>query len=520
MPYQGIYDRLPAIAVQNPFCQYLLNFNISPAGLTLRNGDDAYFYRDTGATTSQIVKFAKYGDTSLFTVEKDTALNTNRVVDTSSGVVVHTFGAAYATSFATLFFNNNLFIFPDRLSIADGVRYDGTTWAASTYTSASGRLPFGGTVYKNRAYLLAKNRASYMYTEINAIAGALNDVDLQTVIEEKGILYGICTINIADATSSEQYLVFLFSTGEVLFYQGSYPSSSDWRLVSRSSISPPLGYDTFISYQGDTLVVTTSGLISLRDLFLQGSQGALSLSISKNITQLWSDTINSQVATYGHAYNALVSIVWNALQNTIIVSFPYYIDPITGTYDTTTFLPTFFIFNTELGAWTLHRTLNIDYGDLVVMQDMIEFNGMIYYLVAADLNTNGKYTVYKKEARTDFQDDTPDNSGASVSYDFYVQSAPITQNNGYVNKVQGMDVILESDLSATTEYTLIKELGVDETSAQKVTFGSGIQKPFVNLGIEGTYVQYKISGTTAASKTVGLDLYGVNIWQDQGASPR
>lgn len=527
MPYQGIYDRLPAIAVQNPFCQYLLNFNISEAGLSLRNGDSVEFSYLPGAVPIRKTKrLINYSDTDMFLVVSDETNNNNLVVDDASATLL-TFGARYYTDFTYLIFNKNLFIFPYKgttgasVPLADIPRYDGAAWVAATFTSATALSLYGGNSYKNRIYLLSTEptlSTQYFYGEINAISGALTAVDLGSVISQKADLVAICNFSIAESTSSEVYIAFIFSSGEVLFYSGSYPDSSDWRLVAKSSISKPISYNLFLEYQGDTLIPTISGIISLRDLFLKGSQDALSLSITKNISKLWEKSVVAFQSILNDPNSRISGMVWDAIKSRIIFTFPYYTDPLTNEFNFTLRAPCFFVYNTELGAWSFHRSYN---SSLLTsnLSDIIVFQGDVHYLGVSTGNAH-QASVLKKEGDTGFQDEDPNGTGSFYSYSYYIQSSPVTTNNGYINKVQGMDVILESDLSATTEYTWIKEMGVDESNPQKVNFGSGIQKPFINSGIEGTFIQYKISGTTAANKTVGLDLYGVNIWQDSGGSPR
>jgi len=129
--------------------------------------------------------------------------------------------------------------------------------------------------------------------------------------------------------------------------------------------------------------------------------------------------------------------------------------------------------------------------------------------------------IYVKEGATGFMDRKSDDSG-DVGYDYNITSAPLSNGRAYIQKVEGMDVILNSDLYAQTSYKLIKDLGVAETSSQILSGvnADSLQKPFVNLGIEGSYVQYKISGTTVTGKTTGLVLYGTNVWIEKGKSPR
>lgn len=125
--------------------------------------------------------------------------------------------------------------------------------------------------------------------------------------------------------------------------------------------------------------------------------------------------------------------------------------------------------------------------------------------------------MIQKEGRASFYD------ANGYIYDYEIISAPIANGRAYITKAAGMDVIQETDINDWTSYQFIKDLGVDETAAQSLpTAPTGLQKPFVNMGIEGSYIQYKISGTTAydVTKTVGLTIYGTNIWLDNGKSPR
>lgn len=99
---------------------------------------------------------------------------------------------------------------------------------------------------------------------------------------------------------------------------------------------------------------------------------------------------------------------------------------------------------------------------------------------------------------------------------------PLANGRAYVQKGEGVDVIVSADLHTETNYYLIKDFGVQITTAQKagVTLSGGPEKPFINMGIEGTYIQYKISGTTSASKVLGYKLFGLNFWVEMGESPR
>jgi hypothetical protein len=172
----------------------------------------------------------------------------------------------------------------------------------------------------------------------------------------------------------------------------------------------------------------------------------------------------------------------------------------------------YFIFNNINQAWYFHRS----FGNTThVIRDAVEYNNKIVTLSYGNNNA----MVYEKEGSTGFMDRLAEDTG-DIGYDFNITFAPVSNGRAFVQKCAGIDVILETDLSAAINYQLIKNFGASTTTAQKVTVGSGLQKAYVNMGHEGSYIQPKISGTTITGKTVGLDLYGINFWSEQGASPR
>ena len=76
---------------------------------------------------------------------------------------------------------------------------------------------------------------------------------------------------------------------------------------------------------------------------------------------------------------------------------------------------------------------------------------------------------------------------------------------------------MQSDLYDQTNFTLIGDFGVSQTANQTVS-GNGtlMSKPMINAGIEAGYIQLDISGSTVAGKTVGQQIYGVNLWSEEG----
>lgn len=527
-PYGGVDQKNPIVALQSPNCENLLNFNLSNVGAVLRNGDSiAYNFALTGTdgrfalnlipdeTLNEIYTVILNGQTLEYNIY-DKAGNFEYNFAVPIGI-----GAAAWPRTTSVYFNKSIFFFPSINTDAAHKVNNAGVFSVSGYTAATGSPTtiqlIGGAVYKNRMYAIQYLEAGYWYSGIDATSGAMTYVDLTGFTQAKVRLSSIGTFTISDQVTTEAFIAFVMSNGEILFYNGSYPNSADWRLAGKVRIPQPLFISSTILYQGDTLVMCDGGVVSLRDLFLKGSQQALSLSISDLIQTKWTALVKairtSQSTPTGpilsHAVFGSINGIYDPKNDRIVISFPYYLDSAGALQDGSFY----FVFNAELGAWSFHRSFGGRIYDINI------HNNTLYCL--SRYGTNNGVTIYAKEGAADFMDDDADTVG-EIAYDYEIVSAPVANGRAFVQKGEGLDVIINSDLYSETSYYLIRDFGVETTTAQTVpnVISGSLQKPFVNIGIEGSYIQWKLSGTTAASKTVGLKLYGTNFWIEQGQSPR
>lgn len=523
-PYGGVDLKNPLVALQSPNCENLLNFNLSNVGAELRNGDSiSYNFALTGTNGRYALDLHPHEAASKLYISTLNNQTSNYEIYDTSGTLVYTFVPLFillnsVPRISNVYFNKNTYFFPNK-AVNAGHKVDAAgTFAVSGYTGDVGTPKLiGGAVYKNRLYGIEYQEAGYWYSGIDSTSGEMIYVDITGLTESKCTLSSIGTFTISDQVTTEVFIAFVMSDGEILFYNGSYPNSSDWRLAGRAQIPQPLFIDSLIKYQGDTLVMCDSGVVSLRDLFLKGSQQALSLSISELVQPAWANLVRAIRAArsaptgplVNNAVNGSIRGVFDAQNDRIVISFPYYLDS-SNVLQNGSF---YFVYNTALGAWSFHRS----YGGRIY--DANIYNNVLYCL--SRYGTDNGVTVYKKEGATGFTDRTADNSG-ETAYDYNMISAPVANGRAFVQKAEGLDVILNSDLYDQTSYYLIRDFGVETTTAQTVpnVLTGVLQKPYVNMGIEGSYVQWKLSGTTTTSKTVGLKLYGTNLWIEQGGSPR
>jgi hypothetical protein len=412
-----------------------------------------------------------------------------------------------------MYFNNYLFFFGNTSTLATGITWNGTAWATSGYTGTN-MWPIAGNVYNYRAYMIQINEAAYWYSGVNLISGACTKIDLSSVTEQKCTLSSIASFTLSNQTGAQAYQAFIFSNGEVIFYTGSYPDSPNWTIVGRSNIGQPLYVNSVIPYQGDTLLMCDAGVVSIRDLFLRGSEQAISLTVNARMQESWRALVQairtalstpSGPITAGYLVGSIRG-VWDSKNDRIIISFPYYLNSsgvaTAGSY--------YFVFDTQRQSWYFQRSFGAQ------IYDICRYKNDVRMITTASNGLGLNFQVYTKEGATGYQDRNSIDD-ANVSYDYNVTTAPIPFPKTEVYSVSGIEPILESDLYAETNYQLIADLGRQSTGSQPTNaITTAVAKPMANVGIEANFVQLKISGTTAASKTVGLDLYSFNVWYDAG----
>lgn len=518
-PFLGVNERDPIAAVKSPYCQTLLNFNVTTAGITLRNGDSKFDWISPAATGSDALNmgFFPYGDTKLISPVKATGTGLIDFYDCETGVSGYTTVNSVNTSaWSTVYFNKYLMFFPNTSTLAPGVYWNGSAYGAVGYTG-SNLWPIAGNVYNHRAYLVQLNECAYWYSGIDQISGACTKVDLNGLVEQNCTLSSIASFTLSDQTTTEEYQAFIMSNGEVLFYSGPYPDSPTWAQRGKSKVGQPLYVGSTIRYQGDTLLMCDSGVISMRALFLSGAEKAQNLSANTLMQDTWRalvqairDNLNAPTGPIVPGLlNGTIRGVYDSKTDRIIISFPYQLNAsgaaIAGSF--------YFVFYTPLEAWFFQQSTGDRIDDICVYKNGVRLLAQSINQSTGDL----ELMIYTKEGSTGFQDRNSSDT-ANVSYDYEMLSAPIPFPKTAVYETDQIEPILESDLYAETNWNFVADFG-RQTSGNQPTnaLTTSVAKPAVNVGMQNiTYVQVKMSGTTAASKTVGLNLYSYNVWYNSG----
>lgn len=504
-PFGGINELVPPAALESPFAEKLFNVNVTGIGTEVRHGDSVYAAIGGSFSSGyEVYAFGQYGDSHawIFGIDLSSGKATIENIDTGSTdyTAASTGSVGLGSSF---FFNNYLFFFATG-SYSPGFRYNGSGWDVIGY-SGTGFNPIAGNSFKTRPYIIQYNSCAYWYGTAGQVTGALTKVDLTSLVSRNTFLTAIASITIADTVAATQLQCFIFSSGEVLFYNGSYPDPSTvtWELVGKAELGQTINYNSGVQYQGDYLMFCDTGIVSLKDVFLRGSDQAQLLSVNSRIQRSWTDLIQKLRTQYSIPNGPLGRIygVVDQKQNRIIVCMAGYVD---DDGNVSLLGSTMFIYSTLYQAWTIHR----NFGYLSPFQGLIRYKNKI--LLAGAYSQS--ILIYEKEGDDGFTDRAQAND-ADNTYTFRIKPAPVPIAKAFIQDCQGIEPIIESDLYSSTNYQLVRDLGVQSTTAQTIPDqGSDLIKTFAQIGLRGTYLQLDISGTTAADKTVGYKLYGINFW--------
>lgn len=220
--------------------------------------------------------------------------------------------------------------------------YNGTTWTDITgasvpaITGVTTSELIAVTVFKRRLWFIRKDTMSAYYLGTDQIAGAAVEFPVGQLCKFGGTLVAIGSWTIDGGDGADDHLVLVTSSGEVLVYRGTDPSSAaTFALVGVYFIAPPVGgARSLVKYGGDLLLMTQSGLYPLSKA-LQSTTVTRQTALSSNIQQPISDAARAnssfsgwQVCVYAQE-NALLVNIPTVEQNTAV---QYVMNSITGAW--------------------------------------------------------------------------------------------------------------------------------------------------------------------------------------------
>lgn len=130
----------------------------------------------------------------------------------------------------------------------------------------------GVEVFKGRCYYWKDNDDAFYYTDAGAYQGDFNRFPLGAFVQRGGKLSMVATWTQQDSGDGrDDFLVFVFSTGEILVYQGDDPGGVGFfEMVGRYNTAPVLSVRGSDKYGSDIIIMTRDGYIGLSSIIQQG----------------------------------------------------------------------------------------------------------------------------------------------------------------------------------------------------------------------------------------------------------
>lgn len=210
---------------------------------------------------------------------------------------------------------------------------------AGTIYGVDPKVLIGGTVHQKRVWLVEKDSTKAWFLAPEAISGAATMFDFGAIFLNGGHLVAIATWTVDSGTGLDDMLVAISSEGDIVVYSGIDPGSGtpgDWVLKGVFSAGRILGQRAVVRKEGDLLIMTQFGLLSLSAAISSenfsdaNSKAYLSRKIQYKLSQYASDLLT----TFGWAVHPSPN------NNLVILNVP----SIAGSGQ--------FIFSTVTGGWT------------------------------------------------------------------------------------------------------------------------------------------------------------------------
>jgi hypothetical protein len=166
----------------------------------------------------------------------------------------------------------------DRLILCNGadpeMSWDGTTLANLDYTGSEPPITpgefVGVTSFKGRAFYWKEESTIFWYAPAGSFQGELEPFDLGSFAQDGGAIQIIFTWTVDSGTGPDDMICFLFTTGEMMLYQGDDPGNLGYfEQVGRFKIPDPLSNRCAIKYGADVIIMTANGYVNLTTVLRQ-----------------------------------------------------------------------------------------------------------------------------------------------------------------------------------------------------------------------------------------------------------
>lgn len=499
IPTGGMDLNQPLASMSPSNSPWLLNVDCENQALAVRPG--VKIHATLGSAGNKVKQLGVYGVTSgesMFAYFNDGS-STHKIynVSTTTPSLAHTLVDNDAPDVYLAKFSRLLAFITSTDSADCAVTYNGSAWSAWNFTySAAAVCGYVVCQYRSRVYVLLGS--NLYYSSVSAVSGALSILQLADVMDVADEFIWAAPLPVSQQNINDVYLAFGCSQGEVFIYGGSYPGSSTWGIVQKFKIDPGVGYNlSAFSYKNDVWLLTSTGIVSLRNILTSGVEAAYESSPSFPINDYWTKLASNLGLSVWDGNETQFSIVHWPEKNRILVMAAGHIDE-DGTYSADA--TTMFSYNTLTKAWSIYKIstlLNTSVGGLTY------FAGDIYFYTG---------NVIMKLDDSIFKDETYNSAATYTGFSYVIDGAySDLGTSGKRKRIVGFSPILKTDFDGSkVTMKAAADIGRMESGAAAVMLQDGYNAPEYSVGAEGARVKYRIEGTTDTASTDGLKLYAMD----------
>lgn len=402
-------------------------------------------------------------------------------------------------------FNKNVFFF---FTGCEPVKYDGATYGVTTITGPTLANLVFGFIYRNRIHVVEANSTKVWCSgEARGIGGAFIDFDFGSLTEDSGVIVCGFGFTLSDGTNSQLIYGIVFDTGEILFYTGAYFKDDLWKILGTASIGAPLGYQSIIKLNGDQLVITKNGIVSMRTLLTtaQGDVGAAS--ITAPIEKYWCALIEAiqanETLTSWNPDSSLISYIngsYHQQRNKLVIFvpgllFPYETEDKSFGYQYEQ-IPGALIYDIPTKSWQVH-VLDF-FADGFPFQFISSYYWKTFNMLLFGTNSTGGpggEAAWQYWGNNNYYDKVLSASQSqAINPELHTTFAELE----YQSRVSEVFVNQEGPYcKSRAEVTVVVDSGAQHTEAAKCeSAGDTAQRSKYSVGAIGNSVQIKIKSIT------------------------
>jgi hypothetical protein len=525
IPYRGMSTRYPLAQMPPEFAPWIENMEVGPGMLESPLGINWEF----NAVTNYVGAIAQHPTDRNQVVHLDTYDSVLRLqpynpFDGTSGSQV-TKGATggQVAQATTLGYNDTVYFF---LQGDQPAVYNGTTLANVGFTGPTLADLVGGFAYNEHLFVFEHQSSSVWYPSApGTVAGAFNEYDLKNVTDDNGVVMCGFAFTLSSGLNSQVLWCLVFDTGEVLTYSGTRPNASDWVQRGHARIAAPLGYQTWVDVNGDVLVFTKQGIVSMRELFTNAQGNIQAASITDEIEKYWVQLCEDiQVGDAPTSYDvrsatlAKINGAYHQIKNKLAVFVPKTLKPRTAGssrfgYELSDGCMVL-IYDFTNRAWTARTFTAIPSGiSSSLISSYYHPRSNKLFFGTDDLSDEACWSLWGNTEWVDLYNQAGDESNITPT----VISAPIPLPGE--KQLKGFQLLQSGHSSATSSTKMRARGNIGEKTTgycQFGTLGSGVSRNLYNVGLTSEFIQWELQSITGTNADQPFQVLNVTALLEQG----